>query len=256
MNYIAEDFLSERTAIVTGGSKRLGASISIELAKKGANIVILDRSIDENSSWVIDEIKKLGKKAIAIRGDVSNEQDVRKMIQRTMDTFHSIDILIHNAGPWTETHLKDLEINEWDQIMNGNLKGAFLTSKLVCPYMKENKRGKIIHLSAEGSFARNHTVYGLAKNGINTLTQSLALEFAPEITVNAISPGLLHDPGIKKDLLNYANKDTPLGRIATYEEVAHMIVMMCSPLFDIVTGQVIVMDGGRTILRYEHNPPE
>src|SRR5690606_18307036 len=117
----------------------------------------------------------------------------------------------------------DLEVSEWDQIMNGNLKGAFLTSKFAYPYMKKNKWGKIIFLSAEGSFARNHAVYGLAKSGVNSLTQSLALEFAPDVTVNAISPGLLHDPEIKKELLDYASKDTPLGRIATYKEVAQMI---------------------------------
>ena len=138
-----DDYLMGRTAIIIGGSKKLGYLTAIELAKKGANIVIFDRSANKSSGELMGQITNLGRKAIAVQGNVSNEQDVKTLIQRTIETFNSIDIVINTAGPWVKTKLMDLESKDWDYIMDSNMKGVYLISKLVYPHMKGNKWGRI-----------------------------------------------------------------------------------------------------------------
>ena len=147
-----DDYLMGRTAIIIGGSKKLGYLTAIELAKKGANIVIFDRSANKSSGELMGQITNLGRKAIAVQGNVSNEQDVKTLIQRTIETFNSIDIVINTAGPWVKTKLMDLESKDWDYIMDSNMKGVYLISKLVYPHMKGNKWGRIVNISADSSF--------------------------------------------------------------------------------------------------------
>ncbi|WP_078551839.1 SDR family NAD(P)-dependent oxidoreductase [Bacillus alkalicellulosilyticus] len=254
MNDTIEQFYQKRTVCITGGSKQLGAKMAIEFAKKGANLVLFDRSIEEMGSAIVSEIQAIGVRVLAVKGDVSNEEDVNSMKERAMAEFGRIDILIHTAGPWTNTPLKDLDVQKWDAIINGNVKGAYLTSKVVYPVMKQQGWGRIIHISADSSFVRNQTVYGLSKQAVNTLTESLALEMAPKVTVNAIAPGLLEVEEVDSVIREHGKQNTPLNRLATYEDVSQMALFMCSPLFDMVTGKVIVMDGGRTIASYPHFP--
>lgn len=255
MSITFDAFLTGKTALITGGSKRLGAQIALDLAQAGANIVIFDRSVDENSR-IVQELRQLGHKVLAIRGDVAKEQDIRTMLAEATSRFGGIDVLVHNAGPWTAQPLQELDFKTWDKIMDANVKGAFMLAQLVTPMMKQQRWGKMIYLSAESSFVRSHTVYGLAKHSLNALTESLALEYAPDIHVNAVSPGLLDEPAYGEELLDYARGETPLGKLASYKEVSQMVLALCSPLFEMVTGKVIVMDGGRTIPRYSHHPPQ
>lgn len=244
------------TTIVTGGGKKLGATIAFEFARQGADVVIFDRSVNEESNPVMEAIREAGGSCISVQGDVASEPDVERVFARAIEAFGRIDIIVHTTGPWTDVGLIELESVDWDRVMNSNLKGAFLISKLAYPYLKQSGRGRIIHISADSSQVRNHTVYGLAKNGINHLTQTLALEMAPEVTVNAVAPGLLDVAEIGETHLRYARANTPLGRLVSYEDVSSMVMLMCSSVFDMVTGQTLVMDGGRTIPRYNHYPSE
>ncbi|HHW47582.1 MAG TPA: SDR family oxidoreductase [Clostridiaceae bacterium] len=249
MKYFSEKFLSGRTALVTGAAMKLGASIAVELANYGANVIVNYKKLKKEADSVVNIIKSLSQKAMAIQGDVSNEDDVIRIISTTVKEFGSIDILINNAGPWTNSYLKELDSAEWDWIMNSNLKSAFMASKHSAKYMRQKGWGRIINISAGSSFVRNHSVYGLAKNALNVLTESLALELSPKITVNGIAPGMIDVPDVQDDEKVRAIKDTPLRRLVTLKEVASMVVVMCSPLFDTITGHVVTMDGGRTIPR-------
>ena len=133
--------------------------------------------------------------------------------------------------------------------MNTNLKAAYYASQLAFRFMKTQGWGRVVSISAGSAFVRNHSVYGLAKNALLVLTEALALDFAPHVTVNAVAPGLIDDPSVPEGTKDAAKQDTPLRRLVTYPQVADMVCLLCSPAFDTVTGQVIVMDGGQTIPR-------
>ncbi len=140
--------------------------------------------------------------------------------------------------------------------MDTNLKAAYYASQLAFQSMQVRGWGRVVSVSAGSAFVRNHSVYGLAKSALLTLTESLALEFAPQVTVNAVAPGLIDDPDVPVEIREIARRDTPLHRLVTYQEVADMVCLLCSPAFDAVTGQVILMDGGQTIPRgliFENN---
>jgi len=241
--------LTGRTALITGSALRLGHRIAHQLSADGANIVVNYNRSREAALLLVDRLKREGRQAIALQADVSSEDAVARLVQEAGAVFGSIDILVHNAGPYTEVPFMTLPVDIWDNIVNTNLKGAFLTAKATHVGMKGKGWGRIINISAGSAFMRDHTVYGLAKNALNTLTEALALELAPEITVNAIAPGMIDDPDVDEKMREASRRTTPTHQLVTYEEIARMVALLCSPDFASITGQVISMDGGQSIPR-------
>ena len=254
--------LENRVAIVTGGAKGMGRGMALKFVGEGCDVVVNALHI-EGAEKVAGEVRALGRRALAIKADISESAEVNDMVARTIKEFGKIDILVNNAGGvgGVEGGNTDTATEEdWDKVLKVNLKGAFLVCMAVIPHMKKQKYGKIINLSSMGAVSPSVSVlhYHSAKAGVLGLTLNLAFELAPfNIYVNAIVPGPIETPfwdslvppGPERDALfaGIANKEVPLGRIGTPEDIAGSALFLASGLSDYVTGQVICVAGGQPL---------
>jgi NAD(P)-dependent dehydrogenase (short-subunit alcohol dehydrogenase family) len=256
--------LENRVALVTGGAKGMGRGIAHLFAKEGCDVAVAALHID-GAQKVAKEIEAMGRKSLALGGDISKSADVKDMVDQTIKKFKKIDILVNNAGGVnvsggdTDTATEE----DWDKILSVNLKGAFLVTLAVVPYMKKKKYGKIINVSSMGAVNPAVSVlhYHAAKAGLLGLSTNLAFELAPfNIYVNAIVPGpietpfwdSLQPPGPARDAFfkALAKKEVPLGRMGKPEDIAGPALFLASGLSDYVTGQVIYAAGGQPLLSH------
>ena len=254
--------LENRVAIVTGGAGGMGRGIALKFAGEGCDVVVTDLNL-EGAEKVAKEIEGIGRQSLAIKTDISNSTEVNNMVDKTIETFGKIDILINNAGGVSGVKGGDTDTateEDWDKVLSINLKGAFLVCMAVIPHMKKKKYGKIVSISSMGAVSPSVSVlhYHSAKAGILGLTLNLAFELAPmNIYVNAIVPGpvettfwdALQPPGPERDAFFTAmtKKEVPLGRIGTPEDIAGPALFLASGLSDYVTGQTIYAAGGQPI---------
>ena len=247
--------LEGRVALVTGAARNLPAVIAREFAEAGAAVAINDVVNEEGARALAGEIRNLGGQAEAFIADISRGDAAASLVAKVRQTFGSVDILINGAGPFAMAPFKDLDEADWDRVMDANLKAIYMLSRQVAGEMTTRGWGRIINISAGSADIRNHSVYGLAKSAVRFLTQSLAAELGPAITVNAIAPGQIAEsaPDIAEfdpTFVERAIRWTPTGRLVTRREIARMMLLFCSPAFDSVTGQTLVMDGGWGIPRW------
>ena len=248
--------LEGKVALVTGASRNLGPVIVGRLASAGAAIAINCLPSDEEDGRKIGVgLAATGRETDVFPADVSDRAQVQAMGASIMDRFGHVDILVHCAGPWSDTPFVELPEEEWDRILDTNLKGAYLTSQIAVPSMKRRGWGRVVVISAGSAFIRTHSIYGLAKAAIIHFVESLAVQVAPEVTANAIAPGQIAetteifdiDPGFVERAINY----TPLRRLVTRREIAQMIELICtSPAMNSVTGHTFVMDGGWSLHKF------
>lgn len=248
--------LDGKVALVTGASRNLGPVILGRLASCGAAIALNCLPSDqEEGRKVAEELAATGCEIEVFPADVSRGAEVQGMGEAILRRFGHIDILVHCAGPWSDTPFVELPEKEWDRILDTNLKGAYLTSQIAVPSMKGRGWGRIVVISAGSAFIRTHSIYGLAKAAIIHFVESLAVQVAPEVTANAIAPGQIAetteifeiDPSFVERAINY----TPLRRLVTRKEVAQMIELICtSPAMNSVTGHTFVMDGGWSLHKF------
>ncbi len=247
--------LQDRVAVITGAASSIGMgrAMALAFATEGADVVVCDIDHDGVKERAL-EIEALGRKSIALKTDVSKSEDVSQLIQTTVDTFGKIDILINNAGVREEppTPIHEMSEEQWDTILNVNLKGVFLGIKYAVPHMISQKKGKIISIaSIFGQVAfPNYPAYCAAKGGIVNLTRELAMELAPhKINVNAIGPGVIEtalskttieDPAVMAMIM----PNIPFGRVGTPEDIAALAVFLASDESDFINGQTIFSDGG------------
>ncbi|AJA49998.1 3-oxoacyl-[acyl-carrier-protein] reductase FabG [Clostridium pasteurianum DSM 525 = ATCC 6013] len=242
--------LKERTAIVTGASRGIGKAIALKLADMGANLVVNYRSSTNGIEELLEEIKEKGVKGIAVQADVSKFEEAEKLVKSAKDTFGSVDILVNNAGITKDTLLLRMKEEDFDSVINVNLKGTFNTIKHVSSIMLKQKAGKIINISSvvgiTGNFGQLN--YSSAKAGILGLTKSAARELGSRgITVNAVAPGFIQTDmtEILSDKLKENIKDTiPLKVLGSPEDVANLVGFLASDMASYITGQVINVDGG------------
>ena len=248
--------LERKVALVTGASRNLGPVMVDELASAGAAVALnCLPSDEEEAAQTVAELGERGGGIEVFPADISQAVEVREMGATILERFGHIDILVHCAGPWCDTPFVELPEADWDRIMDTNVKGAYLTSQIAVPSMQERGWGRIVVISAGSAFIRTHSVYGLAKAGIIHFVESLAVQVAPEVTVNAISPGQIQESteifGIDPTFVERAIDYTPLGRLVTRKEIADMIVLICSsPAMRSITGQTFVMDGGWSLHKW------
>lgn len=244
--------LRGKAVLVTGSSSGTGAAIARELGRRGARVAVHCRRSIAAAESVAAGIRNGGGDAAAFAADLGNSQQLRDLARAVDARFGAIDVLVNNAGPFTDTPFRTLGEAEWDSVMAVNLKAPYLLSQLLAPGMQRLGAGRIINIGATSAFVRTHSVYGLAKAALLHLTESLALELAPKILVNAVVPSQI--ASARTDTMpayrQAAIDSTPLGRLVTEAEVARMVGLLCTPEFDFVTGRAIIMDGGRTLPRF------
>lgn len=248
--------LEGKVALVTGASRNLGPVVVRELASEGAAIALNCLPADEREGrQVAEELAAKGHEIDVYPADVSQRAEVTEMGVGILDRFGHIDVLVHCAGPWCDTPFVELPEADWKLIMDTNLKGAYLTVQIAAPSMKERGWGRIVAISAGSAFIRTHSIYGLAKAAIIHFVESLAVQLAPEVTVNAIAPGQIAetteifdiDPTFVERAINY----TPLRRLVSRNEIAQMILLICtSPAMSSITGHTFVMDGGWSLHKF------
>jgi NAD(P)-dependent dehydrogenase (short-subunit alcohol dehydrogenase family) len=250
--------LKGRVALVTGAYQNLGAVTAERLALEGANVIIndLDRpELKPMAERLIAKLSAHGVEAVAIGADLSSSSEVRSLCRKASEKWGRVDILVNNAGPFNMDPYLHLEEAVYDRIMGVNLKAVYLTARELAPQMKKRGWGRIVNMCAGSAFVRNHGVYTLAKAGVQVITESLAQELGPEVTVNAIAPGQIREslPEIEKYDPSFGERYTaraPLKRLVTRAEIARLIALLCSPAFDAMTGMTFRFDGGAEIPRF------
>lgn len=242
--------LEGKAALVTGASRGIGREIALELARNGANIAVNFSGSEAKANEVVDEIKKMGKDAFAIKCDVSNSEEVATMVKETVDRFGHLDILVNNAGITKDNLLMRMKEEEWDDVININLKGVFLSTKAVTRQMMKQRGGRIINIASIVGTIGNagQANYVAAKAGIIGLTKTTAKELASRnITVNAIAPGFIATDmtdklpdDVKADML----KQIPLARLGDPKDIAKMAAFLASDDSSYITGQTLHVNGG------------
>ncbi len=254
MEKIPSEFdLSGKVAIVTGAGRGMGYHISLALAKYGADLVICSRTTSELEK-VENEIEKIGRKVLIQRVDVTKISDIHAMVEASLKTFGRIDLLINNAGLNIPQWAVDVTEEAWDRIMNTNLKALFFCAQAVGKVMIQQKKGKIINVSSQsGSVGLlQRAAYCASKGGVNLLTKALAVEWAKyNINVNAIAPTFIETPLTrpmfeKEEFREYVRRNILLGRVGQPEDVTGAIIYLASEASNLVTGHILLIDGGWT----------
>jgi len=247
--------LKDKVAIVTGAAKGLGRVFAIGLAKEGAKIMAVTRKDLDNLDKTVKEIEKLGGVAKSLQADVSIEKDALRIAEETMKAFGRIDILVNCAAIYdglVRKSFTEIDPKEWDQVMAVNVKGPWLCTRAVFPHMKQQGKGKIVNLSSEVFFTGSHGFihYVSSKGGVIGLTRALAIELGPaNININAVAPGFTDTEASRSlaDVTKYDVSKTPLKRLEQPNDLLGAVVFLASDESDFVTGQTLLVDGGRAM---------
>jgi len=247
--------LEGKNALVTGGSQGIGAAASLELAREGANVCLTYRKHDVEAKKYADEIREMGRKALAIKCDISSFAEAENVVKKAVDEFGGLDILVNNAGMnWDGVSWKMSE-EQWDRVIEVNLKGYFNFTRQVAPIFKNQKYGKIINITSingmRGKFGQSN--YSASKAGIIGFTKAVAKELgAFSVNVNAVAPGLIETTMLKESdsrdkIIDMAMNEIVLKRVGQPEDLANVVAFLASDKARHVTGEVIKVDGGQYI---------
>lgn len=241
----------DKTIVITGGAKGIGGGCAGVFHREGGNVVILD--VDEKAAR--DLSRKLGDRAKFIKCDVSKEQEVKKAIEQTVDKFGRLDVLVNNAGILQYSSVTETSAESWDSIMNVNLKGAFLCAKYAIPEMLKNNSGVVVNMSSVQAYVTQQKVaaYVTSKSALIGLTQSIAVDYAPEIRSVAICPGGIDTPLNREAFQQSADPEKArretidihlVGRMGTAEEIGEFVAFVAGEKGSFITGQALRIDGG------------
>lgn len=244
--------LQGKIALVTGASRGIGRAIAKLFAEEGAKVVINYGRSEREASSLAEEIKKNGGEALLVKADVSQAQEVKEMIKKTLEKFGRVDILVNNAGVLVQAPFLESTEEMWDTMLDVNLKGSYLCAKEVASLMLKQKSGKIINISSVSGLAQKSALgnvpYAASKAGVIGLTRSLAVNLGPTISVNAICPGLTEtdmSASLPPERRRIPVEEAPLQRIGKPEEIAYAALFLASEESNFITGEVITVSGGR-----------
>jgi 3-oxoacyl-[acyl-carrier protein] reductase len=242
--------LNNKSVLITGASRGIGRAIALYFAKNGARVAVNYSGSEAKANEVVEEIKANGGTAFAIKADISNSEDVTNMVKSVIDEFGSLDVLVNNAGITRDNLLMRMKEEDWDAVINTNLKGVFLTTKAVTRQMMKQRNGRIINIASIVGVSGNpgQANYVAAKAGVIGLTKTTAKELSSRgITVNAIAPGFIEtdmtgklEEGIKEDML----RNIPLARFGQPDDIAAAAAFLAGDSSSYITGQTLHVDGG------------
>ena len=243
--------LKGKTAIITGSGRGIGRAIALAMAEQGANIVVNDVNM-ESAGEVVAEIEAMGRQAIAVKADVTSEEQIKQMIETCINRFGKLDILVNNAGIIQTAPVTEIDGKDWDRVMEVNLKGVFLCCKAALAPMKAQHGGKIINIASvagkRGGGLLGNSCYSASKGGVIAFTKSLARESGPfGINVNAITPAFTDTEmtrSIAPDKKEFIIKMLPLGRVGQPSDIAGAVCFLASSMSDYMTGEIMDVDGG------------
>jgi 3-oxoacyl-[acyl-carrier protein] reductase len=251
--------VSGKTAIVTGSAVGVGRETALELAKRGANVVINYSRSEDDAKEALALVEAMGVKALLVKADVSQDGEARSLVQQTVDAFGGVDVLVNNAATTAFVAFPDLEglkEEDWDRILAVNLKGPFFVTRAAAPHLKASGAGAVVNIaSVAGIRAVGSSIaYAASKAGLINMTVALARVLAPEVRVNCVAPGFIDTRWLRNGLgagyepIKKATAEaTPLQRVASPADVAQVVLGFIESA-DFVTGQTVVVDGG-TIIR-------
>ena len=245
--------LEGKSAIVTDGSMGIGRAICVGLAREGANVALNFRKHDAEARGVVKDVEKLGRKGLAIKADVASFKDAQNMVQTVLKEWGCLHILVCNAGINWDGVIWKMTEEQWDTVITTNLKGYFNYNRAAAPIFKDQKWGKIVNISSingiRGKFAQVN--YSASKGGEIAMTKALAKEMGKfNVNCNCVAPGMVMTDMAEKlppDIIERAVNETVLGRIASSEDVANVVVFLCTDKARHITGEVIKVDGGQYI---------
>ena len=243
--------LKGKTAIITGSGRGIGRAIALAMAEQGANIVVNDVNM-ESAGEVVAEIEAMGRQAIAVKADVTSEEQIKQMIETCINRFGKLDILVNNAGIIQTVPVTEIDGKDWDRVMEVNLKGVFLCCKAALAPMKAQHGGKIINIASvagkRGGGLLGNSCYSASKGGVIAFTKSLARESGPfGINVNAITPAFTDTEmtrSIAPDKKEFIIKMLPLGRVGQPSDIDGAVCFLASSMSDYMTGEIMDVDGG------------
>jgi 3-oxoacyl-[acyl-carrier protein] reductase len=247
--------LQGKVALVTGGSRGIGRATALMLAQAGADVAVNYQNRLDAAEEVAQSIEALGRRALAIEADVSDEARVSHLVEETVQKLGGLDVLVANAGVWKRAPVRDMSAEQWDETLDINLKGAFFAAKHAARFMVEKESGRIIFISStagqRGEAFYSH--YAASKGGLISFTKSLAPELAPHgVLVNCVAPGWV-ETDMAADALASASRDEifaaiPLGRVGRPEEIAGAVLFLASELSTFVTGEILNVNGGAVLV--------
>ncbi len=246
--------LEGRIAVVTGAASGIGRGIAVAFAREGADIVVADLVGTDDAAVVLAEIAEAGTRGVFVRTDVSDEASVREMARRALEEFGRVDILVNNAGIFTESLLEDISVEEWDRVVDTNLRGTFLCTRMLIGQMLERRDGRIINIASQlgqiGGIAVPH--YVASKAGIIGMTKALAREVAGRgVLVNAIAPGPIETPLLDRETEEWRSAklaELPIKRFGRVDEVTPTAVLLASADGSYYVGQTLGPNGGDVML--------
>ena len=244
---MADALLGGKVALVTGAAKRIGRSVALRLASEGADVIVNYRGSKAEADGVVAEIADMGRRAIGVQADVAKRADVTALFAAVEKEFGKLDILVNNAGMFFSAKFEELTEEQWDTILDTNLKSQFLCSQAAAAMLRRSGQGRIINFASLGGLLAwpAYTHYCVSKAGVIMLTRCMARALAPEITVNAIAPGTISFSGDAPEIAEDFVRRAPLHRTGSPEDIEDAVIFLARSPF--ITGQVIVVDGGRTL---------
>jgi NAD(P)-dependent dehydrogenase (short-subunit alcohol dehydrogenase family) len=252
-----EDFLAGKAALVTGGSRNLGAAISLALAERGADVAVNYRSGRTEAEALVARMAEHGGAHAAVAGDCSTPSGAATLVADARAALggRPVQVLVDNYGPFSMTPFAEMPDEEFRRIWEATIAAAHAAVRAVVPGMRKAGWGRIVNVSAGSAYLRNHSIYSLAKAALVTFTEALAVELGPEITVNCVTPGQIAESAediaeFDPSFVDRAIAATPIGRLVTRAEVAAIVAELCGPLFDGVSGATIPIDGGWHLPRF------